>query len=42
MLRATRTSGPVAGGGVRKEYDELVASWGVTPRLAVLLDAAGA
>lgn len=48
MLRATRTSKPVAGGGVRKEYDELVAAWGVTPRLAVLLeeplgpDAAGA
>lgn len=37
MLRATRTSGPVAGGGVRKEYDELVASWGITPRLAELL-----
>jgi hypothetical protein len=37
MLRATRTSRPVAGGGVRKEYDELVASWGITPRLAVLL-----
>jgi SAM-dependent methyltransferase len=37
MLRATRTGGPVAGGGVRKEYDELVASWGITPRLAVLL-----
>ena len=34
MLRATRTGGPVAGGGVRKEYDELVASWGITPRLA--------
>ena len=33
MLRATRTGGPVAGGGVRKEYDELVASWGITPRL---------
>jgi SAM-dependent methyltransferase len=44
MLRATRTGRPVAGGGVRKEYDELVASWGITPRLAVLLglDAAGA
>ena len=31
MLRATRTGGPVAGGGVRKEYDELVTSWGITP-----------
>jgi len=38
MLRATRTGGPVAGGGVRKEYDELVTSWSITPRLAVLLD----
>jgi len=38
MLRATRTRGPVGGGGVRKEYDELVAAWGITPRLAVLLD----
>lgn len=37
MLRATRTSKPVAGGGVRKEYDELVAAWAITPRLAVLL-----
>jgi len=42
MLRATRTSRPVAGGGVRKEYDELVAAWGITPRLAVLLGADGA
>jgi SAM-dependent methyltransferase len=42
MLRATRTGGPVAGGGVRKEYDELVASWGITPRLAVLLGLEGA
>jgi SAM-dependent methyltransferase len=42
MLRATRTSGPVAGGGVRKEYDELVASWGITPKLAELLGVGGA
>jgi hypothetical protein len=42
MLRATRTGGPVAGGGVRKEYDELVTSWGITPRLALLLDGPGA
>jgi SAM-dependent methyltransferase len=41
MLRATRTGGPVAGGGVRKEYDELVSSWGITPRLAVLLGLPG-
>ena len=39
MLRATRTGGPVAGGGVRKEYDELVASWAIRPRLAELLGA---
>lgn len=39
MLRAVRTarSGPVKGGGVRREYDELVGAWGVRPRLAVLL-----
>lgn len=37
MLRATRTGAPVKGGGVRKEYDELVASWQVRPRLQVLL-----
>ena len=37
MLRAVRTSGPVKGGGVRKEYDELVATWGIRPRLAELL-----
>ena len=37
MLRAVRTGGPVTGGNVRKEYDELVAAWGLTPRLAVLL-----
>ncbi len=44
MLRATRTGGPVVGGGVRTEYDQLVASWGITPRLAVLLgrDGSGA
>jgi SAM-dependent methyltransferase len=37
MLRAVRTGGPVKGGGVRKEYDELVATWGIRPRLAELL-----
>jgi hypothetical protein len=42
MLRATRTGGPVAGGGVRKEYDELVTAWGIEPRLAQLLGPAGA
>ncbi len=37
MLRAVRTGGPVTGGSVRKEYDELVAAWGIRPRLAELL-----
>jgi SAM-dependent methyltransferase len=37
MLRAVRTSGPVKGGGVRKEYDDMVDTWGVRPRLADLL-----
>jgi len=38
LLRAVRTGGPVKGGGVRKEYDDLVDTWGITPRLATLLD----
>jgi SAM-dependent methyltransferase len=37
MLRAVRTGGPVKGGSVRKEYDELVTAWGIRPRLAELL-----
>ncbi len=37
MLRAVRTGAPVKGGGVRKEYDDLVATWSVHPRLAELL-----
>ncbi|MGA8248651.1 MAG: SAM-dependent methyltransferase, partial [Nocardioides sp.] len=37
LLRAVRSSGPVRGGSVRREYDELVAAWGVRPRLAELL-----
>jgi SAM-dependent methyltransferase len=37
LLRATRTSGPVSGGGVRQEYDDLVATWAIHPRLAELL-----
>ena len=41
MLRAVRTGGPVKGGGVRKEYDDLVATWAVRPRLAELLEPAG-
>ena len=39
MLRAVRTGAPVTGGGVRTEYDELVGTWSVRPRLAELLDA---
>jgi SAM-dependent methyltransferase len=39
MLRAVRTGSPVKGGGVRKEYDDLVAAWQIRPRLAELLDA---
>jgi SAM-dependent methyltransferase len=37
MLRAVRTGGPVKGGGVRKEYDDLVTTWGIAPKLAELL-----
>jgi hypothetical protein len=37
LLRATRTGGPVTGGGVRQEYDDLVATWEISPRLAELL-----
>ncbi|MGZ4455409.1 MAG: class I SAM-dependent methyltransferase [Nocardioides sp.] len=40
MLRAVRTGAPVKGGGVRKEYDDLVATWAIRPRLAELLEAA--
>lgn len=39
LLRAVRTGSPVNGGGIRKDYDDLVTTWGVQPRLAVLLDA---
>ena len=38
MLRAIRTGGPVKGGSARKEYDEMVTTWGLRPRLAELLD----
>ncbi|MCW2844592.1 MAG: hypothetical protein JWN22_2508, partial [Nocardioides sp.] len=38
MLRAVRTGGPVKGGGIRKEYDDLVTTWGIRPKLAELLD----
>jgi len=38
LLRATRTGAPVKGGSLRREYDELVAAWGIHPKLAELLD----
>ena len=37
MLRAVRTGSPVKGGSVRKEYDDLVDTWGLNPKLAELL-----
>jgi hypothetical protein len=37
MLRAVLTGAPVTGGGVRTEYDAMVAEWGIRPRLAELL-----
>ena len=37
LLRAVRTGKPVTGGSARQEYDELVATWGVRPRLGELL-----
>jgi SAM-dependent methyltransferase len=39
LLRATRTGGPVTGGGVRQEYDDLVQTWAIKPKLAELLGA---
>ncbi len=39
LLRATRTGAPVKGGSLRREYDDLVAAWGIRPKLAELLDA---
>ncbi|GAB7003153.1 hypothetical protein JCM18899A_06240 [Nocardioides sp. AN3] len=41
MLRAVRTGGPVKGGSVRKEYDDLVTTWGLRPKLGELLGAQG-
>lgn len=40
LLRGVRTGSPVTGGPARREYDELVATWGVRPRLGELLDRA--
>ncbi len=39
LLRAVRTGSPAAGGSASEEYDELVSTWGVRPRLGELLDA---
>jgi hypothetical protein len=39
LLRAVRTGRPLTGGSARQEYDELVSTWGVRPRLGELLDA---
>jgi hypothetical protein len=39
LLRAVRTGKPLSGGSARTEYDDLVATWGVRPRLGELLDA---
>jgi SAM-dependent methyltransferase len=37
LLRAVRAGGAVKGGSVKKEYDDLVATWGIRPRLGELL-----
>ena len=37
LLRGVRTGSPVSGGSARREYDELVATWGLRPRLGELL-----
>ena len=37
LLRATRTGAPVKGGSLRREYDDLVAAWGIHRKLAELL-----
>ena len=39
LLRAVRTGQPVSDGSARQEYDDLVATWGIRPRLGELLDA---
>jgi SAM-dependent methyltransferase len=38
LLRGVRTGRPVSAGSARREYDELVAVWGVRPRLGDLLE----
>jgi hypothetical protein len=37
LLRACRTGSQVKGGKLRQEYDDLVATWSIAPRLAELL-----
>ena len=37
MLRAVRTGTPVTGGTIRAEYNDLVTTWGIRPKLAELL-----
>ncbi len=38
LLRGVRTGRPADGGAARREYDELVETWGVRPRLGELLE----
>lgn len=38
LLRCVRAGSPVSGGSLRTEYDDLVDTWGVSPRLATLLE----
>ena len=38
MLRAILSGSPVRGGEIREAYDEMVAAWSVTPKLAELLE----
>ncbi len=40
LLRGVRTGGPADDASARREYDELVATWGVRPRLGELLEQA--
>jgi hypothetical protein len=40
LLRGVRTGRPVSGGPARREYDELVETWGVRPRLGELIQRA--
>jgi hypothetical protein len=40
LLRGVRTGRPADDASARREYDELVATWGVRPRLGDLLEQA--